>query len=146
MAYKKIKRACDLVEDNRQWVISEWLRRVGNNEELMRVILCEEDRKDHVPGLLDEAMARSRENGVGAEREKAASDHGICRYQQGYSVAMMIVECRFLQQTICECVERDRESVDMEKIVTDMAIIWDTLARELELSIRAYMKQLRLPE
>ena len=140
------KRAPDLVEENRDWVISEWLRRVNKNGELMRVILSEADRKDHVPGLLDEAMARSRKNPVGPEREKSAYDHGICRYRQGYSVAMLILECRLLQQTICECVERDRESVDLDTVVTDMAKMWDTVALELEQSIRAYMSQLRAPD
>lgn len=146
MSDRRLKRAPDVVEENCAWVISEWMRRVGNNAELMRVILSEDDRKDHVPGLLDEVMARSRRHPVGPEREKAAYDHGVCRYQQGYSVAMLVLECRLLQHTICECIERDRESVDLETVVTDMAKMWDTVALELEQSIRAYMSQLRAPE
>jgi len=59
---------------------------------------------------------------------------------------MLILECRLLQHTICECIERDRNSVDLETVVTDMAKMWDTIALELEQSIRAYMSQLRAPD
>jgi hypothetical protein len=71
--------------------------------ELMRVSLSDADRRDHVPALLDSAVAHARDIAKREGPPKAAERHSTLRYQQGYSVAMIILEARLLQDVIAEC-------------------------------------------
>ena len=77
------KRVPAVIEENKDKVIEEWLRRVNDNDELKMVELSETDRKDHVPGLLQEAIDRARDKYIGVGRQQAAEQHGTLRYHQG---------------------------------------------------------------
>src|SRR5580704_15046128 len=86
------KRAPDVVRDNKELVIAQWLERVNSKPSLMVVTLSESERKDHVPDLLDEAIAHACGHAVEVdERQNAAERHGTLRYHQGYSIPMLIV-------------------------------------------------------
>jgi hypothetical protein len=86
-------RAPNVVDENRDWVISEWLKRVKANHELSLVSLSETERTDHVPDLLQQVIAEACGHGVRLDdRQKAAERHGTLRFHQGYSVAMLILE------------------------------------------------------
>jgi DNA-binding response OmpR family regulator len=135
------KRMATVVEENKEKVIGEWLRRVNANDELRMVELSEEERKDHVPGLLEEAIARARDQDIGAGRRKAAEQHGTLRYHQGYSVPMLITEARLLQDVIAECVQRNFLVIDLSNLMPDMIKTSDTIAGELEQSVRAFAAQ-----
>jgi DNA-binding NtrC family response regulator len=80
------KRVPDIMEANKDWVINQWLERVRTQAELMRVSLSDADRKDHVPALLDSAVAHARDLVTKDGFPKAAEHHGTLRYQQGYGV------------------------------------------------------------
>ena len=88
----KAKRVPDVLEENRDSVIDEWVRNVEGHTELMRVKLSGIDRKDHIPELLDEAVERARGGLIGEKRRVVAEQHGILRYKQGYSVPMLVLE------------------------------------------------------
>jgi hypothetical protein len=103
----------DVIEEHKDEVISHWLQRVKSNDELVSLPLTESDRKDHVPGLLDEAIARAFNRLIGIDREQAAEQHGTLRYHQGYTVAMLIVEAGLLQNVISECVRRNFLVIDL---------------------------------
>ncbi len=135
------KRVPRVIEESKDWVISHWLQRVNESEELASLQLSETERRDHVPGLLEEAIARAREEFISHHRQKAADQHGTLRYHQGYTVAMLILEARLLQDVISERVRLDFLVVDLSNLVTDITRMWDTISMELEQSVRAFMDQ-----
>jgi DNA-binding response OmpR family regulator len=135
------KRMAALIEESKEWVIAEWLQRVKAHPELARIEMPEDERKDHVPSLLDEAVAHARDQAIGEERQQAARKHGELRYRQGYSAPMLIAEARLLQNVIAECVRRNFLTVDLSNLVSDMARISDTFTLELERSVRAFAEQ-----
>ncbi len=135
---QKTKRVPTVIEGDKDKVIAEWLRRVNVNDELKMVELSEEERRDHVPGLLDEAIAHARGEAVGAERRRAAEQHGALRYQQGYSIPMLVAEARLLQDVTAECVRRNFLMIDLSNLMSDMIKIADTVSLELEQSVRAF--------
>jgi hypothetical protein len=138
----KSKRAPDLIEANKAWVIEEWLRRVTANTELIQVHLSEAERKDHVPDLLDEAIAQACGYRIRAEeRQKATELHGTLRYHQGYSVPMIILEAQILQRVIAECLRDHFLVIDLNHLIPDIAQISETISSELRESLRAYMNQ-----
>ena len=137
-----VKRVPDLIDESKDWVIAHWLKRVKASAELTGVSLSEAERRDHVPDLLDEAVAHACGHGIKVEeRQKAAERHGTLRYHQGYSVPMLIVEAHLLQDAIAECIQNNFLVIDPGSLIPDVAKISATLIAELEASARAYMKQ-----
>ena len=135
------QRVPDAIEANRDWVIDQWLERVKTQSELMGVSLSEADRKDHVPALLDAAVAHARDLATKDGSPKAAERHGTLRYQQGYSVPMIILEARLLQDAIAECIRNNFLVMDLSNLISDMNKMSDTIATELQESTRAFMNQ-----
>ena len=135
---RKSERVPSVVEKNKDKVMGEWLRRVQANEELQIVTLSEAERRDHVPGLLEEAISHARGEYIGAGRQKAAEQHGTLRYYQGYSVPMLIAESRLLQDVIAECIQSNFLLIDLSKLMADVLKMTDTISMELEQSVRAF--------
>jgi DNA-binding response OmpR family regulator len=135
------KRVPDAIEANRDWVIDQWLERVKTQSELMGVSLSEAERKDHVPALLDAAVAHARDLATRDGFPKAAERHGTLRYQQGYSIPMIILEARVLQDVIAECIRRNFLVMDLSNLISDINKMSDTISTELQESTRAFMTQ-----
>ena len=138
----KSKRIPDVIEENKDWVVDQWLQRVNANAELNRVSLSDAERRDHVPDLLDEAVANACGHRIKVEeRQSAAERHGTLRYHQNYSVPMLILEAQLLQDVIAECIRDNFLAIDLSNLIPDMAKTSDTIAAELRESASAYMKQ-----
>ena len=136
------KRVPDILEEEKDDLIGQWLARVNENPELSRVSLSDAERKDHVPDLLDEALAHACGHHIqAAERQRAAERHGTLRYHQGYSVPMLILESQLLQDVIASCIRENFDVIEQSNLVEDMAKISSTIATELLESTRAYMSQ-----
>ena len=134
-------RVPDVIEANRDWVINQWIERVRTQAELMRVSLSDADRKDHVPALIDAAVAHARDLATKDGSPKAAERHGTLRYQQGYSVPMIILEARLLQNVIAECIRSNFLVMDLSNLISDMNKMSDTITTELQESSRAFMNK-----
>jgi hypothetical protein len=138
----KRKRMPDVIAENKDWVVDQWLQRVNANAELNRVSLSGAERRDHIPGLLDEAVANACGHQIKLEeRQRAAESHGTLRYHQGYSVPMLILEAQLLQDVIAECIRDNFLAIDLSNLIPDMAKTSDTITAELRESASAYMKQ-----
>jgi hypothetical protein len=138
----QLDRVPDLIKRNKDTLIALWLQRVKADPELITVTLSDAERRDHVPDLLDEAIAHACSDSIGrAQRLKAAEHHGTLRYHQGYSIAMLILEAQLLQDVIAECVRDHVFSIDLSHLIPDIAKISDTISAELRESSRTFMKQ-----
>ena len=83
----------DILEDELDAVIYDWMTLVEKQEDLMAVSLSYEDRTGYLPKLLRDVIARLRlDEGTKAPVSIAASHHAELRREQGYSVAMVIEE------------------------------------------------------
>ena len=137
-----LQRVPDLIAENKDWVVNAWLQRVKSNPDLMHLKMSDAERRDHVPDLLDEAIARACDHPVRTEeRQKAAERHGTLRYHQGYSIAMLILEAQLLQRVLAECVRDNVHRIELGALTADISKLWDTITSELRESANAYMKQ-----
>jgi hypothetical protein len=138
----KGKRMPDVIAENKDWVVDQWLQRVNANTELTQVSLSDAERRDHVPDLLDEAVANACGHRIiVGERQRAAERHGTLRYHQKYSVPMLILEAQLLQEVIAECIRDNFLAIDLSNLIPDMAKTSNTISAELRESASAYMKQ-----
>jgi hypothetical protein len=135
------ERVPDVIKRNKDCLISQWLERVKMNPELITVSLSDAERRDHVPDLLDLAVAQACGDPISEEeRLKAAEHHGTLRYHQHYSVAMLILEAQLLQDVIAECIRDHVYTLDLSHLIPDIAKISDTISAELQDSSRSFMK------
>jgi hypothetical protein len=89
-----IRRVSDVIAENKGWVVAQWLQRVNANAELTRVSLSDAERRDHVPDLLDEAVARACGHEIEVEvRQRAAERHGTLRTFTDLLIALVSVAC-----------------------------------------------------
>lgn len=138
---QQLERVPDIIKRNKNQLINQWLQRVNANPELITVSLSDTERRDHVPDLLDEAIAHACGDPIsGDERLKAAEHHGTLRYHQGYSVAMLILEAQLLQDVIAESIRDHVFAIDLSRLIPDIAKIADTISAELRESSRTFMK------
>jgi hypothetical protein len=137
-----VKRVPDVIAENKDWVVNTWLQRVKTNPELMSLKVSDAERRDHVPDLLDDAIADACDLPTSVEqRQKAAERHGTLRYHQGYSIAMLILEAQILQRVLAECIRHNVHRIALETLTPDITKLWDTITSELRESANAYMNQ-----
>src|ERR1700738_4305990 len=98
----------DILEQDLDPTIREWIKLVEKEPDLQRIPLNFEERTGHLPHLLHDVISRLRlDAGTKAPISKAASDHGDLRRRQGYTVAMAVEESRLLQVSIFTTLHRN---------------------------------------
>jgi len=69
----------------------------------------------------------------------AAAVHGRVRRQHGYTLDMLVEDSRLVDHAIHDVVEANLLVVELSNLVGDLKRVNDTLAREVEASVRAYV-------
>lgn len=130
----------DVLQDNEQNIVDEWLQAVHQNPELAAIPLSDQQRIDHIPWVLKELIERVRRSSEDtSESGKAAAQvHGKLRLQQGYTIPQIVLEARILQAVVSATVQANLLGVDVSSLVPDLIEIGESLASLLEISIRAY--------
>lgn len=136
----QVKRVSDVLRENAENIISEWLRVCSEDPELSRIPLSRQQRLDHLPLVLAELADR-----VDAERFEAspqtieaALKHGKTRRSHGYRSWQIVAEGRLLHNVISKTLQEHLLSIDMSTIISDMIRIGEALGEILEKSITAF--------
>lgn len=134
----------EFVRQNRESICSQWIQEVLKDPELAALPLTEEQRRSHLPDLL-EACASSTMGGDSSLCDRAvelARLHGRARYDQGYSIPQIVFECRVLQQVTSLAIQRHLLEIDLSTLVPDTFAIGESVQAALEIAIRAYQGQI----
>jgi hypothetical protein len=136
----KMESVAEILEHQLDNVIHDWLGLVEEQEELMSIPLSFEARTGHLPALLREVIARLRlDTGTKAPISLAASHHGDLRYQQGYSVAMVVEESRLLQVCLFTTLHKNTNRIEYSKLLPDVVTIADEVDAQLKQQMLRYM-------
>ena len=135
------KRLPQIIEENLAAISSEWLELLKKDSELSRIEISDDQRRDHVPRVVRAAVRIARGEQISKEDRSAASDHGVVRRKQGYTVPLLIRETRLLQTTVSRCVQSNLLVVQISHLISDMISIHETIEILLEESARAYLKR-----
>jgi hypothetical protein len=138
-----LRRVSHVLRENAGWICDEWLRAVSDNGELLRVSLTPEQRKDHVPAMLEELIGRVERDSSDTSQQAvgAAEEYGRVRFQQGYTAAQVVLEARLLQHCVTSNVQANLLGVDLSTLIVDLVEIGESLASLLEISIRAFQAE-----
>jgi len=126
--------------------IGDWLQRVDREPELASVPLTAEQRTGHLSRLLQELVHRLRvPRSLGTKHvSSAATEHGKVRFQQGYSLSMIIEESRILQVSIFETLQNNLATVDFSLVLGDIMTIADEVDSQLKQAIVSFTKHAAL--
>jgi ActR/RegA family two-component response regulator len=122
--------------------IADWLERVQREPELTSVALSADQRSGHLTRLLQELSHRLRvPRSLGTKQvSDAAVEHGKSRFQQGYSLPMIIEESRILQVSIFQTLQNNLATVDFSLVLGDVMTIADEVDSQLKQTIVSFTK------
>jgi ActR/RegA family two-component response regulator len=133
------KRLPDIIERDLDSIVSQWLTAVKKDEEISAIPLSDSDRKDHVPLLLQQSLERARGRQLTPEDTDAAKLHGAVRRKQGYSIPLVVREAKILLRVLADCVQQNLLAIQVSYLIPDMVKVWETIATELEISVKAFV-------
>ena len=135
-------QVANVLEQQTQVTISNWLARVDAEMEIITVPLSPEERCAHLPEMFRDLVSRLRNPlplGTRALMSDAAYDHGCLRREQGYSPAMMVEESRMLQVSIFETLQLHVKTVDTKHLMGDVMAIADEVDSQLAQAMTSYL-------
>jgi hypothetical protein len=135
-----IESVADILENELQAVIAEWLLRVEREPDLTCIPLNFEERTGHLPQLLHDVIARLRlDAGTKAPISEAAGIHGDLRRKQGYSVAMAVEESRLLQVSIFTMLHKNVKKLEFSTLLPNIVTIADEVDAQLKQQMLRFM-------
>ena len=133
------KRLTDLLQENIPGITRNWLQATCSDPELGAIPINDEERSDHVPRLIKQALLIVRGGSLSGETTDAARAHGVIRKKQGFTVPLLIRETRILHDTIARCVQSNLLAVEISYLISDMITIHQTIQIQLEHSVAAFL-------
>jgi hypothetical protein len=121
--------------------IARWMQRVDGVPDLTKISLTEEQRMGHLPQLIEDLIVRLRlKKGEEMPETTSAHDHGKARFDQGYSVPMMVEESRLLQVSLFETLHLNQKSLDANILLEDVMTIADECDAQLKHTVETFME------
>jgi CheY-like chemotaxis protein len=134
------KSVANLLEQDLDTTIRDWMALVEQDEELTCVPLSFDDRTGHLPNLLADLIYRLRlPLPAKAVVSIAARQHGGLRRKQGYTAAMLVEESRILQVSIFNTLQNNLSSVDFSQVLLDVMTIADEVDSQLKQAMFSFV-------
>ena len=135
------KSVASVLERELTPTIERWLTRVDEVPSLAAIVLTYQARTGHLPRLLKELILRlGLEHGAERPHGPAAHDHGKVRFDQGYSVPMLVEESRLLQVSIFDTLRIHQKALDSQTMMLDVITIADECDAQLKDTVETFMR------
>jgi hypothetical protein len=141
---KTTERVADVLEVETNSTISDWLRRINSEADILGIPLTTTERSAHLPEMFRDLVTRLRYPlplGTRALTSDAAHDHGLSRREQGYTPAMMVEESRMLQVSIFHTLQLNLAKLDGDVLLLDVMAIADEVDSQLAQDMTSYIKE-----
>jgi hypothetical protein len=136
-----IKTVATVLQRELRPTIARWMKRVDGVPDLTKIPLSEEQRMGHLPQLIEDLIARLRlKKGEEMPETSSAHNHGKVRFDQGYSVPMMVEESRLLQVSIFETLHLHQKVLDTNILLEDVMTIADECDAQLKHTVETFME------
>ena len=138
---REIVTVATILERNRDSIIQEWFGRVQAEETLMSIPLNREQRCGHLPSIFIDLICRLRSQepmGTKEPRSAGAARHGVNRFNQGYTAAMLVEESRMLQVSIFNTLHKNLLNIDYSVLLIGVMTIADEIDFQLSQAIESY--------
>lgn len=133
------KRLTNVLEENLPSITQNWVKATCADPQLGAIEISDEDRSDHVPRVVKEALEIARGGTLSSMTTDAARAHGVIRKKQGFSVPLLIRETRILQDIISRCLQENLLAVEISYLISDMIAVHQTIQVQLEHAVSAFL-------
>jgi CheY-like chemotaxis protein len=141
---REIENVAAILERTTEAAIQEWYNRVEAEPTLMSVHINREERSAHLPVLFRELVARLRSDrpiGTPQLASRAATEHGIHRFRDGYTAAMLVEESRILQVSIFNTLQNNLVNIDYSMLLIGVMTIADEIDSQLSQAMSSFTEQ-----
>ncbi len=138
---REIVTVATILERTTGSIIQQWFARVQAEEKLMSIPLSFEQRCSHLSMVFSDLVYRLRSpRPIGTKELKsaAAAKHGIDRFRQGYTAAMLVEESRMLQVSIFNTLQNNLVNIDYSVLLVGVMTIADEIDFQLSQAIESY--------
>ena len=133
-----------MIDREREYINEKWLVLAKEDADLRSLKLSDPERKDHIPQLVDVAVALlEKGKEISAENREVAKQHGETRYKQKYSADLLLRETKLLQDAIASCVHRNLLEIDISTVLPDLVRVFGIIQTLLEESLNAFLREQR---
>jgi YesN/AraC family two-component response regulator len=138
---REIETVAKVLERTAQDIMQEWFRGVQREEKLMSIRMSHEQRCNHLPMFFSDLLNRlCSHQPIGTHQSKSASaaEHGLNRFSQGYTAAMVVEEFRILQVSIFRSLQKNLANIDFSALLVGIMTIADEIDLQLSEAIESY--------
>ena len=138
---REIVTVATILERTTGSIIQQWFGRVQTEEKLMSIPLSFEQRCSHLPMVFSDLVYRLRSpRPIGTKELKSAgaARHGVDRFRQGYSAAMLVEESRMLQVSIFNTLQNNLVNIDYSVLLVGVMTIADEIDFQLSQAIESF--------
>lgn len=129
-----------VLERELQATIDRWMQRVEKVPSLMAIPLSRAERTGHLPQLIEDLITRlQKDEDLDRPVTTNAHDHGEKRFEQGYSVPMLVEESRLIQVSIFDTLRRNQAKLDPVPMMGGVVIIADECDAQLKDTVETFM-------
>ena len=110
----------------------------------MSISMSYEPRCGHLPLFLHDLIARLRSSKPMGSKDlisAGAAKHGLDRFRQGYSAAMLVTESRLLQISIFHTLQDNLASIDFSLLLGGVMTIADEIDSQLSQAMASYAEE-----
>jgi CheY-like chemotaxis protein len=139
-----VESVATILERTTESTIKDWFGHIQRDEKVMAVSLTYEERTGHLPQVFRDLVHRPRSFKTIGSKElvsTAAAEHGIDRYKQGYSAAMLVEESRMLQVSVFHTLQKNLARIDFSILLTDVMTIADEIDSQLSQAMASYVAE-----
>jgi CheY-like chemotaxis protein len=143
----EVQSLADILEEETQPTIDDWLRRVEAEPQIISVPMTPGQRCAHLPQLFRDLVSRLRHPlplGTRALVSPDAAMHGLARREQGYTAAMMVEESRMLQVSIFQTLENNLHRIHFSLLLVGVMAIADEVDSQLAQAMTSYVAESKL--
>src|SRR5271156_394027 len=138
---REIVTVATILERTTGSIIQQWFARVQTEEKLMSIPLSFEQRCSHLPMVFSDLVYRLRSpRPIGTKELKSAgaARHGVDRFRQGYSAAMLVEESRMLQVSIFNTLQNNLVNIDYSVLLVGVMTIADEIDFQLSQAVESF--------
>jgi CheY-like chemotaxis protein len=138
---REIETVAAILERTTGSIIQEWFGRVTTEERLTSIPMSYEQRCSHLPMVFSDLVYRLRaQRPIGTKELKStgAARHGVDRFRQGYTAAMLVEESRILQVSIFHTLQNNLANIDYSVLLIGVMTIADEIDFQLSQAIESF--------
>ena len=138
---REIETVAEILERTTDSTIQEWYERIQTDATLMSIPMSRELRCAHLPLIFRDLISRlGSTKPIGSKEliSSSAAKHGVDRFRQGYTAAMLVEESRILQVSIFHTLQNNLASIDYSVLLIGVMSIADQIDFQLSQAIASF--------